>query len=469
MKQTNTRQWQEQEAAYRFELIAPLLQSGLDQAKRCHLRKQIAAQNGISERTLYRYEDAYKRYRFDGLKPASRTKQFSQALPEGFPIMLEEAIQLKKEIPERSVAQIISILEMEGIAPPGALKRSTLERHLFAAGYGREHMMTYRQARESSSKRFCQPHRMMLVQADIKYGPKLPIGKNGAKVQTYLSSIMDDHSRFLLHSRFYNNQEEIIVEDSFHQAILCYGSFDRAYVDNGSQYVAKQLKLSLSRLGIRISYAPLRSGRSKGKIEKFHQVVDLFLRESKIHQVNSLEELNRQWGIFLDEYYHKQPHNGIREYYESLGATLPENGISPLTEFNRDSRLLSYLDRTIVSEAFLHHETRKVDKGGCISFHGKKYETRPELIGRIVELSYDPLSDEEITVSYSSYPSFTVKPLTITSHCSSRPVLPVTMREQTPATSRFLAALENKHAVSEQQKADAISFAGYRKEGGSNV
>ena len=53
-------------------------------------------------------------------------------------------------------------------------------------------MQMYRDARGSSSKRFCKPHRMMLVQGDIKYGPKLPIGKNGARVQTYLSSAIDD-------------------------------------------------------------------------------------------------------------------------------------------------------------------------------------------------------------------------------------------------------------------------------------
>lgn len=62
-------------------------------------------------------------------------------------------------------------------------------------------MEMYRDARESSSKRFCKPHRMMLIQGDIKYGPKLPIGKNGAKVQTYLSSAIDDHSRYILSSR----------------------------------------------------------------------------------------------------------------------------------------------------------------------------------------------------------------------------------------------------------------------------
>lgn len=178
------------------------------------------------ERTLYRYEKAYQMKQFSGLKPADREKQRSQKLPENFGQILEQAIQLRKEVPERSVSQIICILEMEGYAGPGILKRSTLERYLYRAGFGKEQMQMYRDARQSSSKRFCKPHRMMLIQADIKYGPKLPIGKNGAKVQTYLSSAIDDHSRMLLSSRFYDNQEETIVEDTLHQAILRYGKFD---------------------------------------------------------------------------------------------------------------------------------------------------------------------------------------------------------------------------------------------------
>lgn len=51
----------------------------------------------------------------------------------------------------------------------------------------------------------------MLIQGDIRYGPKLPIVKNAAMVQTYLSSAIDDHSRFIHASEFYDNQEERIV------------------------------------------------------------------------------------------------------------------------------------------------------------------------------------------------------------------------------------------------------------------
>ena len=321
--------WQDQEALERFRLISPLLQADLDNAKKIQIRRRIAEENNISVRTLYRYEKAFADDQLAGLRPADREKHRSQELPENFELLLEQAIQLRKEVPERSVVQIIFRLESEGLVPPGVLKRSTLERHLYKSGFGREHMQMYREARQSSSKRFCKPHRMMLIQGDIKYGPKLPIGKNGAKVQTYLSSAIDDHSRFLLASRFYDNQEEAIIEDTFHTAIVQFGIFDACYFDNGTQYIAKQIRFSLSRLGIRVMHAKPKSGKSKGKIEKFHQVVDAFNREAKLKNIRTLEELNRLWTVFYGEYYHKKAHSGISEYYESLGAAVPVEGITP--------------------------------------------------------------------------------------------------------------------------------------------
>ena len=111
----NRQQWQEEEALRRFQLISPLLQTGLDDAKRIQLRKKIAEENNISVRSLYRYEKAFSERQFTGLKPADREKHRSQKLPENFSFLLEQAIQLRKEVPERSVAQIIYILETEGL------------------------------------------------------------------------------------------------------------------------------------------------------------------------------------------------------------------------------------------------------------------------------------------------------------------------------------------------------------------
>lgn len=466
---TKNKEWQDNVALQRYAMITPLISEDIDNAKRIALRNKIAKDNFTTTRSLYRYEKAYREKGFQGLYPTERQKQRSQALPENFDSLLDEAIQLRREVPERSIEQLIQILELEGRVAPGVLKRSTLERHLYNAGFGAEHLRTYKEARESSSKRFCKPHRMMLIQGDIKYGPSLPIGKRGAKVKTYLSSAIDDHSRFVIASGFYVTMEEEIVEDTFRSVLLRAGAFDRCYFDNGSQYVAKQLKLSLAKLGIRIAHAPIRSGKSKGKIEKFHQVVDKFIREAKLKDIRSLDELNRLWSIYLEDAYHQTPHDGIAEYYRCLGSDVPPEGITPQQEWNRDTRPLNFIDTTVIAEAFLHHESRKVDKGACIQFRGKRYETKPSLIGSTVEIAYDPANPEILTISHPNMASFTAKPLTIRSYCDQSPAIPVSMQAEPPKTSRLLDGLEARHRESKRMMTDAISFADYGKEGRTHV
>ena len=451
-------------ALKKYTLISPLLDETLDRTAALELRKKVAQQNGLSERTIRRYVNAWHSKGFEGLRPEERVRYRKDSMPDNYEEILEEAIQLRREVPRRSVEQIILILEMEGKVAPGILKRPTLQRHMYQAGFGSVHMDIYRDARKSSSKRFCKPHRMMLVQGDIKYGPKLPLGKNGALVQTYLSSAIDDHSRLLLASEFYDNQEETIVEDTFRKAVLKYGRFDKCYFDNGSQYIAKQLKLSLAKLSIRVAHAPVESGKSKWKIEKFHQVVDDFIAESKAKKIRTLEELNYYWKIYLDEYYHNRAHEGIREYYHSLGVDVPKEGITPLQEFNRDTRPLVFLDAAAVGEAFLYHETRKVDKSGCISFQGRRYETKIQLAGHTVGITYDPAAPEVITVKGAGMEPFQAEPLKIGAYCDPKPVLPPKMQEEEPETSRFLDALEKKHAESMKRCADTISFGSFKKE-----
>ena len=456
-------QWREDEAVSRFSLISPLLDETMDEAKRIQTRSDIAEKSGLSVRTIYRYEKAYHDGGFNGLKPKERGSTIS--LPDNFQTLLEEAIQLRREVPSRSVKMIIDILELEGKVAPGVLKRSTLQRHLANAGFSERHMRMYKDARKSSSKRFCKPHRMMLIQADIKYGLMLPIGKNHAMVQTYLSSAIDDHSRLILESAFYDNQEAAVVAETIKKAILRHGKMDAVYFDHGSQYVARQLRKSLSILGIRINFAPIRSGKSKGKVEKFHQVVDKFLAEARAKKIKTLEAMNEYWQIFLEEYYHKDAHEGIREYYLGLGVTVPPEGITPLQEWNRDKRPLTFMDAGVVAKAFLNHEERLVDKGACISFQGRKYETKPALIGCKVGISYDPAVPEIVTVSYPGIEAFEAKPLDIGSYCDKTPTLPQSMQEAEAKTSRLLDALEKHRNENRQMRTDAISFSSFGKEG----
>ena len=135
-----------------------------------------------------------------------------------------------------------------------------------------------------------------------------------------------------------------------------------------------------------------------------------------------------------------------------------------MQEFNRDNRPLVFLDTSVVREAFLYHESRKVDKGGCISFQGRRYETKTQLIGRTVEIAYVRSSPEIITVTAHGMEPFQVRPLKIGEYCEPRSQMPREIQKEEPETSRFLDVLEKQHKESARRCADAISFGAYKRE-----
>ena len=55
-----TTKWQHDTALERFQMISPFLDEELDKSKRIELRAKISKDFGVSERTLYRYEAAYR-------------------------------------------------------------------------------------------------------------------------------------------------------------------------------------------------------------------------------------------------------------------------------------------------------------------------------------------------------------------------------------------------------------------------
>ena len=249
-----------------------------------------------------------------------------------------------------------------------------------------------------------------------------------------------------------------------HKAILKYGKPDAFYLDNGSQYISRELREALARLSIRILHAKPYAAQSKGKIERFNEAVDSFLAEAKAKKIRTLEELNQFWHVWVEEYYHNKPHDGIRQYYVSQGWDYPQEGISPLCEWKNDSRRLRYLDTDAVAQAFLHHTQRLVDKGGCISLFGRQYEVSTALIGAKVEVSYDPMLLDTVTVRYQGVEPITAHPLVIKEYCDPKPAVPASMLPVEPQTSRLLDVLERKHEDRRQIQANAISFSGFRKD-----
>lgn len=444
----------EEIAVQRFQLISPLLADGLDAGKSRELKAQICNSTGISERTIRRYLELYRIDGFEGLKPKGHTgHKKNEAIPSH---LIEQAILLRKEAPTRSVAQIIQILEWEGLAKPGQLKRSTLQEKLGERGYSTRQMKLYSQT-GVAARRFQKRHRNQLWQSDIKYGPYLPIGPNGTKKQVYLVAIIDDATRFILHGAFYPTLDSRIIEDAFRNAIQKYGIPEAVYFDNGKQYRTKWMSRTCSKLGTRLIYAKPYAAESKGKVERFNRVVDSFLGEAAIEKPKSLDRLNELFEVWLSECYQNKAHSGLGE------------NISPESAFRSDKKALRFIDPDQLANAFLHCETRKVDKSGCISFMDQKYEVGLSFIGRQVVVVYDPADLEELTIEFDGYSPWKAKKLVIGEKSGKRPTLPSHLQPHESDSSRLLTAAEQKHQERKIEQTPAVSFRGVWKEAGDHV
>lgn len=441
-------------AAERMQLLSPLLAAGVDPAKAAQLKAQICAQTGLSERTVRRYLNQYRTEGFSGLKPKGKGRpQAEEAIPAH---ILEQAILLRREVSRRSVAQIIQILEWEGLAQPGQIKRSTLQDKLQEHGYSARHMQLYA-ASGVAARRFQQKYRNRLWHSDIMYSIYLPIGPGGQKKQVYLVSFLDDATRFILHAEFFPTLDQVIVEDCFRQAIHKYGLPEAVYFDNGRQYKTKWMTRACAKLGIRLLFAKPYSPESTGKVEAFNRTVKSFLREAVLEKPQTLDQLNKLFWVWLEECYQTKPHSGL------------DKQMTPEAAYRSDRKPLKFPTPEIIAHSFLHCEERKVDKAGCISFQGDKYEVGLSFLGCKVDVIFDPADTSQLTIEYQGHPPWTAKRLVIGEKSGPRPRLPEYMQAQPAESSRLLTAAERQNEQRKSLQIPAVSYRTVKKDGENHV
>jgi transposase InsO family protein len=431
-------------ATERWQYIAPLVEDHVDAALRRQRAAQIAAQTGLSDRTLRRWVAQYQAGGLAGLRPRARTRSAPAAIP---PAVLEAAIDLRREAPHRSVRQLIQVLEWEGQVAPGTLKRSTLQEQLAARGYSARQLRQYA-APGVAARRFHRRHRNALWQADIKYGPRLPGRAGQAPQPTYLSAIIDDATRYIVHAAWYPTQDETIVLESLRTAIRRYGVPARLYMDNGKQYRAHQLTRVAARLGIRLVYTKPYAPESKGKVERFNRVVDDFLAEVRLDHPTTLEAFNAAWDVWLAECYQTKPHRALPD------ARHPE------AAYRGDPEPLRFVDVETLTAAFQRVARRKVDKTGCVSFQGQPYEVGVTWVGQTVDVVYDPADISTVTIEVPGTPPWTAQPAVVGEHTGPRPALPDALGPTPPTHSRVLAAARQRQAARAAAAPPAVSFRG---------
>ncbi len=274
----------------------------------------------------------------------------------------------------------------------------------------------------------------------------MPIGPHGAPKQVYLVVFIDDATRFVVAGAFYPTLDQVTVEDSFHQGIQAYGRPDAVYFDSGKQYRSHQMSRICAKVGTRLLFARPYTPESKGKIEKFNQMVDDFLAEVAVAHPATLDRLNTLFSVWLMECYQTQPH-----------SALPD-GQTPTQAYQQDPQPPHWVDPDLLAQAFLHAERRKVDKVGCISFQGRKYEVGLTWIGKKVDVVYDPHDTETVTIECDGQKPWSAHPLVIGEWAGHRPALPDTLQPQPVAGSRLLEAAEQRHQARAVPPAPAVVY-----------
>jgi len=382
-----------QEALKRFQIIAPLLDTDLERGDGHKLRVQICERAGISERTLRRWQQAYRENGLQGLYPQERSdKGKSRALSAA---ALDLAKEIRTELPQRSTERICELLEMRG----HRVKRSTLERQLRQNGFSGRILKREKSSNPTVGRRFQHEHRNSLWQSDYKQGPYLPDPQRpGKNLATYLLAFIDDATRKVVHAEFYLEQSTYTLMDGLRKAILSNGCPKAIYVDNGKQFTSNWMKLACAQLGILHLTTKPYSPESKGKVERLFRTVEEFMREISLHQPTTLFALNQELRIWVSEGYNRRIHSAL-------------DGKSPEEAFAANPAPLRMVSPDTLRSAFLWQEERTVDKSGCVKLLGKTFDTGIALIRKKVTLRFDPLDLSQVEVIYQGNSQGLAKPV----------------------------------------------------------
>jgi transposase InsO family protein len=380
---------------FRFQLISAAVDEDLSGRARGALVREIAGawhtdpfgrRVRFSRDTLDRWIRMWRQGGFEALVPSARMTPLRTDTA-----ILAVAEGLKRENPARTAAQVERILvRSQGWSP----SQSTLLRlfhrlELPGAGgqVGGGEVFGRFEAGE--------PNQMWT--GDALHGKRI----GGRK--TYLFAFIDDHSRFVTGYRWGFAEDTVRLAAALRPGLESRGIPRAVYVDNGSAYVDAWLARACARLGIRLTHSTPGRPQGRGKIERwFRTVNEQFLVEvpdttaedlgaQGVSQAEALLELNRLFGGWVETVYHTRVHTETDQTPLARWRTgFDRSGTGPQMPAKDDLR-----------EAFWWSQFRTVNrKTATVSLLNNKYEVDPVLIGRRVELLFDPFDLTDITVRF---------------------------------------------------------------------
>jgi len=373
-----------QVALFRYRLIQDVIDVRLSTKQRGPLVQAIADREHdgpfgekvtVSRQTIDRWCRWWRAGGFAGLVP--QPAQVHARTPAE---VLDMAAGLKRENLARTAAQVARILRASSGWSPS---ERTLQRHF-------ERLELHAPAASSAAQtqvfgRFEADRPNELWVGDALHGPVV------AGRKTYLFAFLDDHSRAVMGHRFGYSEDTVRLAAALRPALASRGVPESIYVDNGSAFVDSWLLRACASLGIKLVHSTPGRPQGRGKIERFFRTVrEQFLIELSTpdsRPVADLGEVNRLFTAWVETEYHQRPHHST--------------GMAPLARWRHHlPNPLPTPSPAALREAFLWSAHRSVTKTATVSLHNNLYQVDPILIGRKVELVFDPFDMTDVEVRH---------------------------------------------------------------------
>jgi transposase InsO family protein len=283
---------------------------------------QSAAEYGFSRRQLFRLLAAYREGGLPALEPRSRAPKTNpvQTPPEVRLRVIELRVRLVADGLDGGPETIRWHLEQDGLR---VLSTSTIRRILHHAGLVTPEP---RKRPRSSYIRFqaAQPNEMW--QSDFMHCRLA----DGGDVE--IISWLDDHSRFLLWATAHAPVTGDVVVSTFLDVVDVHGIPASTLTDNGRVYTARfgggrnAFEYLLPMLGVHQKNGSPGHPQTQGKIERFHQTLQRWLRARPA--AKSIRELQYQLDTFREHYNEHRPHRALQRHtpghaYRATPKALP--------------------------------------------------------------------------------------------------------------------------------------------------
>ncbi|HTQ88527.1 MAG TPA: DDE-type integrase/transposase/recombinase [Streptosporangiaceae bacterium] len=387
-------------ALWRWALVEPAMDPALTARQRGQVVRALAAREhegpsgrpvAVSRRTIDRWIVARRAGGFDALVPAPR-----QCAPRTEADVVELAAGLKMENPARTAAQVRRILAARlGWAPSErAIQRWFAARELTTRPDGRPPQAFGRFQADAVNE---------IWTADLMNGP--PVGGRVC----HLAAIIDDSSRFLTGYQFVRRPDAVRFAGVLRAAIARHGIPAILYCDNGSCFADESLARTCAVLGIKLVHSQPGRPMGRGKVERaFETIQQQFLVEvtgDEAHparrQVKNLDELNDLLDRWVRAVYHARVHS--------------ETGQAPQARYAAAGPP-ARPEPVLLREAFRWSAIRLVRKTATVALEGNAYSVDPFLVGRKVELVFDPFDLTQVTVYWAGRKVGTAVPQVIGRH-----------------------------------------------------